>query len=69
MPPEEEIVDAESSTLNKNAGPLDHLRHLLNIGWSPNTPLIVKFVEKHGLDDEVRELVKQVQAAKNANAQ
>lgn len=58
MPPEEEIIDAESSTLNKNAGPLDHLKHLLHIGWSHETPLVIKFVEKYGLDDEFRDLVK-----------
>jgi hypothetical protein len=57
---EEEIVDAESSTLNKQIGPLDHLRHLLNIGWSPDTPLIQNFVVKHGLQGDLNELLKQI---------
>lgn len=55
---EEEVIDAESSTLNKNTNPLDHLRHLIKVGWDPNTPLIVKFVDKYGLDDELREMIK-----------
>ena len=56
---EEEVVDAESSTLNKNTGPLDHLKHLINIGWTEKTPLVQKFVEKHGLEDELYELIKE----------
>lgn len=56
--PEEEIIDAESSTLNKHASPLEHLKHLLNIGWDPKTPLILKFVDKHNLHEELRELSK-----------
>lgn len=55
---QEEVVDAESSTLSKNSSPLDHLRHLINIGWDPKTPLIVKFVEKYSLEDELEELVR-----------
>ncbi|MBT6842743.1 MAG: hypothetical protein HOA17_02970 [Candidatus Melainabacteria bacterium] len=55
---EEEVIDAESSTLSKNTSPLDHLRHLIKVGWDPNTPLIVKFVDKYGLDDELREMIK-----------
>ncbi len=58
MPPEEEVIDAEAGTLNKHGSPLDHLRHLLNIGWDPQTPLVLKFVEKHNLYDELRELTK-----------
>ena len=56
---EEEVVDAESSTLNKNTGPLDHLKHLINIGWTEKHPLVQKFVEKHGLEDELYELIKE----------
>jgi hypothetical protein len=55
---QEEVVDAESSTLSKNSSSLDHLKHLLNIGWNPDTPLILKFVEKYGLEDELEELAK-----------
>jgi hypothetical protein len=55
---QEEVVDAESSTLSKNVSPLDHLKHLLNIGWRPDTPLILKFVDKYNLELELDELVK-----------
>lgn len=55
----EEIVDAESSTLNKNAGPLDHLKHLLNIGWSDTSPIITKFVQKFNLEDDLIALLEQ----------
>jgi hypothetical protein len=52
---EEEVVDAESSTLNKNATPLEHLKHLLNVGWDAKTPVIVKFVDKHSLHEDLKE--------------
>ncbi|MEY3370863.1 MAG: hypothetical protein RLZZ361_1533 [Cyanobacteriota bacterium] len=55
----EEIVDAESSTLNKNTGPLDHLKHLLNIGWSDTSPIITKFVQKYNLEDDLISLLEQ----------
>ena len=55
---QEEVVDAESSTLSKNTSPLDHLRHLIKIGWDPNTPLIIKFVEKYHLENDLEELIK-----------
>jgi hypothetical protein len=55
----EEIVDAESSTLNKNSGPLDHLKHLLNIGWSDTSPIITKFVQKFNLEDDLIALLEQ----------
>jgi hypothetical protein len=55
----DEIVDAESSTLNKNAGPLDHLKHLLNIGWSDTSPLVTKFVQKYNLEDDLIDLLEQ----------
>ena len=53
---EEEVVDAEAGTLNKQASPVDHLRHLVNIGWKPSQPVIRNFVEKHGLEDELVEI-------------
>jgi hypothetical protein len=55
----EEIIDAESSTLNKNAGPIDHLKHLLNIGWSDTSPIITKFVQKYNLEDDLIALLEQ----------
>ncbi len=52
----EEILDAEASTLNKNSGPIDHLKHLLKIGWALDSPLIQSFVEKHNLHRELKQL-------------
>ena len=53
----DEVVDAESGTLNRQVSPLEHLRHLINIGWEEDSPLIQSFVSKHALDDELRQLV------------
>lgn len=55
---QEEIIDAESSTLSKNTSPLEHLRHLLKVGWNSGSPVIVKFVDKYNLHDELREMEK-----------
>ena len=41
--------------------PAEHLRHLLNIGWKPESPLLQKFVFEHNLQ---RELEYQVQERK-----
>ncbi len=64
---EEEVVDAESSTLNKNCSPVDHLRHLLNVGWDPSTPLIVKFVDKYNIHSDLKELLKDRAVNKKTN--
>ena len=53
----EEVLDAEASTLSKNSGPIDHLKHLLKIGWVSDSPLIRSFVEKHNLHRELKSLV------------
>jgi hypothetical protein len=53
----DEILDAESSTLNKNLGPIDHLRHLLKIGWEPKSPLIQSFIIKYGLERELKQIL------------
>ncbi len=55
---EEEIIDAESGTLNKQTSPLDHLKHLLKVGWEADRPLIRNFVAKYGLEEELAQLVK-----------
>ena len=35
--------------------PAEHLQHLLNLGWSPNSPLIKKYVYDNGLKGELEE--------------
>jgi hypothetical protein len=43
----------EQSNLGKkyDATPAEHLRHLLRIGWSPNSALIKKYIVKRGLQE------------------
>lgn len=33
--------------------PSEHLEHLLKLGWSPNSPLIKKYVQTNGLQREL----------------
>ena len=40
-----------------DATPQQHLKHLLNIGWKPESALIQKYVKKRGLQDELRRMV------------
>lgn len=44
-------LDAESVTRNKTYGALDHLQHLLKIGWSPDSQLIKKFLKENNLSE------------------
>ncbi|MBI4533334.1 MAG: hypothetical protein HY711_05240 [Candidatus Melainabacteria bacterium] len=54
-----EINDAELGRSNKNTTPRDHLQHLLNIGWNPQSPLIQKYVKEHGLRQVLDTLLQQ----------
>lgn len=45
-------LDAESITKNKSYGALDHLQHLLKLGWSPESQLIKKFLIENNLTKE-----------------
>lgn len=42
-------LDAESITRNKKYGSLEHLQHLLKIGWIPESQLIKKFLAVNNL--------------------
>ena len=44
-------LDAESVTRNKSYGGIDHLQHLLKVGWSQDSPLIKKFLKENNLTD------------------
>lgn len=44
-------LDAESVTRNKTYGPIEHLQHLLKIGWSPDSQLIKKFLIENNLSN------------------
>ena len=44
-------LDAESIARNKTYGAIDHLQHLLKIGWSTDSPLIKKYLKENNLTD------------------
>lgn len=50
--------DAELGRSKQSVSPYDHLQHLLNIGWDPESPLIQRFVRERGLKREFEELLK-----------
>jgi hypothetical protein len=49
----ENTNEAELGRSKKSATPAEHLEHLLNIGWSPLSLLIRKYVTKFSLQNEL----------------
>lgn len=45
-------IDAESITRNKTYNQLDHLKHLIKVGWAPNSQLIKKFLRENNLSED-----------------
>ncbi|HEY9775133.1 MAG TPA: hypothetical protein V6C81_15315 [Planktothrix sp.] len=45
--------DSELGRSKASTTPADHLNHLLTIGWSPVSPLILKYVGDHGLQRQL----------------
>ena len=45
-------LDAESVTRNKTYGAGDHLKHLLKIGWAPDSQIIKKMMKENNLTNE-----------------
>ncbi len=45
-------LDAESITRNKTYGAVDHLQHLLKIGWTPDSQIIKKLMKENNLTNE-----------------
>lgn len=45
-------IDAESVTRNKSYDALNHLEHLLKIGWSQDSPVIKKFLISNNLTNQ-----------------
>lgn len=58
---EKEQGESELGRSKHASTPAEHLRHLLNIGWKQDSPLLQKFVMEHNLQ---RELEYQVQERK-----
>lgn len=49
------VNEAELGQLRKSMTPAEHLLHLLNIGWNPNSPLIVKYVREEHLERTLKD--------------
>ena len=49
----ESVNEAELGRSKKTATPAEHLEHLLNIGWSPTSLLVRKYVVQYSLQDEL----------------
>ncbi len=45
--------EAELGRSKYGSTPQEHLRHLLTIGWSPKSPLILKYVAENRLQREM----------------
>ncbi len=59
-------LDAESITRNKTYGGIEHLQHLLKIGWSPDSQLIKKFLLENNLsNNDIIEAIKKLNESQN----
>jgi len=47
--------ESELGRSKQSATPAEHLLHLLNIGWAPASPLIVKYVSENHLTRELND--------------
>jgi len=54
----ETAEDSEMGRSNKDT-PAGHLRHLINIGWAVDSPLIRKYIKKNNLQGELCQIVKE----------
>ncbi len=50
-----ESNEAELGRSKYGSTPQEHLRHLLTIGWSPKSPLILKYVAENRLQRDLSE--------------
>jgi hypothetical protein len=57
--------DSELGRSKKSSSPPEHLQHLLNLGWSPKSPLIQKYVLKFRLESKLAEWEKLQSASSN----
>lgn len=56
-------TDSELGRSKTSTSPLDHLFHLLGLGWEPNSPLIQKYATEKGLHRELSQWQSQQQEA------
>lgn len=53
----EKEQDSELGRTKYSSNPQDHLKHLLNIGWSPKSPLILRYVMTNNLEPQLRDWI------------
>ncbi len=59
-------LDAESVARNKTYGPIEHLQHLIKVGWSPDSQVIKKFLLENNLSNkDLAEAIKKFNEAQN----
>lgn len=60
-------LDAESITRNKTYGALDHLEHLLRVGWPPDSQLIKKFLKENNFsNNDLEKIIIKLNEAQNS---
>ena len=62
------INEAELGRSKKSVSPQDHLKHLLGLGWDPQSPLIQKYVLKNRLQAQMQEWQAATDERTNSNA-
>jgi hypothetical protein len=53
----EKEQDSELGRSKYSSSPQDHLKHLLNIGWDPKSPLIMRYAMANNLERQLRDWV------------
>jgi hypothetical protein len=56
---QDSVNEAELGRSKQSSSPRDHLQHLLNVGWDPQSPLIQKYVRDNGLGRELEDWIRQ----------
>lgn len=57
---EKDMGESELGRSKHSATPKEHLAHLLNIGWSPRSPLIQKYAIENGLTRDLEEMAREL---------
>lgn len=53
----ESVNESELGRTKQSTSPRDHLEHLINLGWSPDSPLIEKYVITNGLRADLEKIL------------
>ncbi len=63
----EAINEAELGRSKHSSSPEEHLKHLLKIGWDPQSPLIKKYVAENGLGEELVQWLQDIEEERLLN--